>query len=459
MSLADISKQMSRQIQLNQATYVVVDNIGSHLKKVEERRQANDKSGDDAEAKRDQKERDLVLIKTLQNIEAALKSGSAVGGKPAVGSAGGVMGGVAMGVAGIGRGVGIAAGLAGLGAGLAAFITALNAAGAASDFFGTDMTLLKKQMVTLGEAFSEMPTDGLVKIGALMAAGGALGALFGPVAAGKAAVGMGAIGAGLGAFFAGVALGDKGISMLGADGSALKSLLINTSEGLSALSMVNFDNLIKFGIAGPAVGLGMAGMLGAKGLGALGSAIDGIMGFFSGDDKSVFEKTAEELKHLENINFDNVEKINPLSDAFNRLADSMNKFNDVDFSDYEDQMEKFAEATSKTILLMTAMWEGKKVGSGWFDGLPEMDFKPGLQSGHIENVTAQLTGIAQIAGVQPNTSGETITTQTTELQTVSSMQTPIILSSPTNTTVNSAPMSLSIGGGISSTDSFDQGTR
>jgi hypothetical protein len=183
------------------------------------------------------------------------------------------------------------------------------------------------------------------------------------------------------------------------------------------------------------------------------------MGFFTGDDKSVFEKTAEELKHLENINFDNVEKINPLSDAFNRLADSMNKFNDVDFSDYESQMEKFAKATSKTIYLMTAMWEGTKVGSGWFDGLPEMDFKPGLQSGHIESVTAKLTGIAQIAGVQPNTSGQTITNQTTELQTVSSIQTPIIVSSPTNTTVNSAPMSLSIGGGISSTDSFDQGTR
>ena len=237
MSLADISKQMSRQIQLNQATYVVVDNIGTHLKKVEERRQANEKSGDDAEAKRDQKERDIVLIKTLQNLEAALKSGGKGGSTPAIGSAGGVMGGVAMGVAGIGRGVGIAAGLAGLGAGIGAFMVALNAAGAASEIFGTDMTLLKKQMVTLGEAFSEMPTDGLVKIGALMAAGGALGALFGPAVAGKAAVGMGAIGAGLGAFFVGIGAGDAIMSAIGGDGSTLKALLVNTSEGLAGSSV------------------------------------------------------------------------------------------------------------------------------------------------------------------------------------------------------------------------------
>ena len=65
-------------------------------------------------------------------------------------------------------------------------------------------------------------------MGALLGAGGAFGALFGPSKA-DGAVGMGAIGLGIGAFFAGLAASDGLITMMGTDGSMLKSQM-STSQ-------------------------------------------------------------------------------------------------------------------------------------------------------------------------------------------------------------------------------------
>lgn len=124
---------------------------------------------------------------------------------------------------------GTAAGLGALGVGIGAFFAGLAIGDKAQAMIGADMQTTKKNMITLGEAFAETPTEGLLKMGVAAA----IGAKFGSM---KGALKMGFFGAGLGAFFAGIALGDKGMSLLGADGSSVKSMMINLGEGLGAFS-------------------------------------------------------------------------------------------------------------------------------------------------------------------------------------------------------------------------------
>ena len=69
-----------------------------------------------------------------------------------------------------------------------------------------------------------------------MAAGGALGALFGPGKSMKAGFGMFAIGAGIGGFFAGLSLGAAGIDILNTDASSLVPVMKNVAEGLGAFA-------------------------------------------------------------------------------------------------------------------------------------------------------------------------------------------------------------------------------
>ena len=82
------------------------------------------------------------------------------------------------------------AGLGALGMGIGAFFGGLALGDAALSYANTDMSALKRAMVGLGEAFDETPTKGLIVMGGLMAAGGALGALFGPGKSMKAGFGM-----------------------------------------------------------------------------------------------------------------------------------------------------------------------------------------------------------------------------------------------------------------------------
>lgn len=85
VAILDQNKLLSNMEDTNISTYVVVDDIGAHLKKAEERRQAQ--SGDELESQRDNKIRDSQLLKTLENINSSLKNGSLGGGsKPSSGS-------------------------------------------------------------------------------------------------------------------------------------------------------------------------------------------------------------------------------------------------------------------------------------------------------------------------------------------------------------------------------------
>lgn len=264
-------------------------------------------AGDRLEERRKNKEFKDSLMKSIHNIENNTVGGVTQKGSFGASAGKGIGAGVGAGAGfilkGLGAGVGLFAGLAGLGFGIGAFFTGLSAGDKLSAMIGTDMSTVKKQMVTLGEAFADTPTEGLLKMGALLAAGGAFGALFGAKRSGSAAVGMGAIGLGFGAFFAGLALGDKAGSWMNTDMSSLKNMMINLAEGLGAFSgqsLVALGALLGAGaLFGAVGGAGAAGMA-AVGMGAIGlglgaffaglAATDGlikILGFFGADGTGI----------------------------------------------------------------------------------------------------------------------------------------------------------------------------
>lgn len=240
-------------------------------------------TGDDLEEKRDQQVFNEKMVDLLRQISVNTKGGSGSssgGGAPKQGKfAGALAGGLGIAAKGVGLGVGLGA----LGFGIAAFFSGLSLGDATGSYLNADMSTIKKQMVTLGEAFAETPTDGLLKMGALLAAGGAFGALFGPTKSAKAAVGMGAIGLGIGAFFAGLAASDGLSTLMSADGSMIKSQMINLAEGLGAFSD---SSLASLGVLlGAGALFGQAPAIAGKaavGMTLIGTGIAGFMSAFAG---------------------------------------------------------------------------------------------------------------------------------------------------------------------------------
>ena len=88
------------------------------------------------------------------------------------------------------KGLGMAAGLGALGVGIGAFFTGLAIGDKLQALIDTDMSATKKNMITLGEAFAETPTEGLLKMGVVALIGAKFGSL-------KGALKMGLFGAGL----------------------------------------------------------------------------------------------------------------------------------------------------------------------------------------------------------------------------------------------------------------------
>ena len=318
----DIYGYLDTVIARSELTSTRLDNLNStNLQILQTIEAAQQPSGDDLEARRDQQTFNNQMLGVMRQI-ASNTGGSGGGGGDAPKQ--GVFqqslaGGLGIAAKGIGAGVGLGA----LGLGIGAFFAGLSAGDAAGSYLNADMSTIKKQMITLGEAFSETPTDGLVKMGALLAAGGAFGALFGPSKAAKGAVGMGAIGLGIGAFFAGLAASDGLITMMGTDGSMLKSQMVNLAEGLNAFSgssMAALGALLGAGalfgqapaIAGKAavgmtlIGAGIAGFLTA--FAAVGKVAD-FIGADGSSMRTIMINLAEGLNPLSQLDAGNLTEL------------------------------------------------------------------------------------------------------------------------------------------------------
>ena len=386
-----------------------LDTINTSVLKVAQSFQINNGSddetggGDALEEKRDNKLINDRILATLEAIEKNTSNGKSVGKGKGVG--GGL--GFAM------KGLGAAAGLGALGLGIGAFFTGLAMGDSLQAMIGTDMSATKKNMITLGEAFAETPTEGLLAMGVLSG----VGAIFGSF---KGAMKMGFFGAGIGAFFGGLALGDKGMSMLKMDGSAIKTMMISLGEGLNAfsgtslaalgaliafgsafgskaviglpllgtglslffgafdlaalagidgsglgtmlgnlatglapLSELNGLNLIAVGGAMTALGIGMTALFGGTAIAKVFSVIGSV---FSGkDDEDMFTKLYNGLLPLSTLNADNLKGLGDISSVIDGLSDSLDRLIDTDYDAVNDSIGKFGKTMSYAIPMMAAM--------------------------------------------------------------------------------------------------------
>lgn len=194
-----------------------------------------------------------------------------------------------------GKGLGVGAGLAGIGAGIAGFMAAISAGGKITEWIDTDMSALKNVMVTVAEAFDEMPVGGFLKMGALLAAGGVAGSLFGIGGAIGGTVGMIGIGVGVAGFLGALAGMSAAAEKFGTDGSKIKDIMTNVSAGLNAFKGEGLTTLaallVPGALFGAALGVGAVsggGLIAAGagigvpvGLALVGAGLAGFLGAFS----------------------------------------------------------------------------------------------------------------------------------------------------------------------------------
>ena len=373
--------------------------------------------GDALEEKRDSKLADDKMLKALEGIQKNTKGGTSKGSfKESAGK--GIGAGLGKGLGIAVAGLGAAATLGALGFGIGAFFTGLSLGDKAQAMIGTDMSATKKNMVTLGEAFAETPVEGLVAMGVAAAVGSKFGSM-------KGALKMGFFGAGIGAFFSGLALGDKGMSLLNTDGSALKNMMVSLGEGLNAFSgtsLIALGGLIAFGSAFgaaaavglPLLGVGLAGFFGAfdlaaaagvdgSGLGtmlgnlasglaplselngdnlidvgagmtalgvgmvalfggkAIGAVFDFIGNIFGGDDEDMFTKLYNGLQPLSTLNADNLKGLGDISSVIDGLADSLDRLIDMDYDAVNDSIGDFGKTMAYAIPMLAAM-KGRGTG-------------------------------------------------------------------------------------------------
>ena len=280
---------------------------------------------------------DMVGLKTLvMNLDDVFQEMSgkgmiAIGGLLAAGGAFGAL---------FGPGASMKAGFGmfAIGAGIGGFFAGLAAGSAGVDIFATDGANLATLMKNLAEGMGAFASRDLTGLTALLAAG----ALFGqaPAAAGKAAIGMGLIGAGIGAFFLGIAGIGKVAELIGADGSGIKTIMTNLSEGLTALSSdaIDTEKLLSFGLVGASVAAGMAALTASGMIKGLTSFVGS---FFKDDGPTVFERIAQDLKVLSEVPLPKLEGFGEMSKSIFNLGMGLDKIAGIDMDDFRDNIKEF----------------------------------------------------------------------------------------------------------------------
>jgi hypothetical protein len=207
----------------------------------------------------------------------------------------------------------VATGMTLIGAGIGGFFAGLTGATDIAAFLGADGSGIKNMMINLADGLAAFSSRDLGALGAMLGVGGLFGAVPGGLAiAGGAALGMTAIGAGIAGFlgaFAGV--GDIA-AYFGADGSGIKTMMINIGEGLSAFNTVDGGKVLSAAAAMTALSPALILFFGAQGIS---SVLDGITKFVtwvSGGDDPI-TTVVNQLRKFEEVNFDKLRGAEGLS--------------------------------------------------------------------------------------------------------------------------------------------------
>ena len=303
-------------------------------------------------------------------------------------------------------------GLAAVGIGLAAFLTALGASDALIGMMNGDGGVnLKNLMVNIAGGLEAFSTKGFAMLGTLMA-GGALMALF-PGGATATVKGIAAIGVGLGAFILALAGISKLGAVIGVDGSAFKVLITNIAGGLEELAKIPADGLLTKVTAlagiGPALISAVLGSTAAQTVETLINGAKKAMNFLFGTDfenqdaarKSMVKNLVDALEPLNNIDMTLVGRLDSLSGALRKFVSNLNALKSVSMKGFEKNVKDMMQGMALQIAVLDKMANGGKVGTGYFDGIPETDFGKGFLSPELktDELVEQMKKVRSILGV------------------------------------------------------------
>ena len=307
-----------------------------------------------------------------------------------------------------------AIGLPAVGLGLAGFFTALAGADALMSMMGGDQgENLKKLMTNIAGGLSVFGSKEFTALGAAMGAGALLG-LF-PGGAQAASLGIASIGVGIGAFITALAGISKLGSVLGVDGSAFKVLITNIAGGLTELNKIEGEGLLKK--VGAIAGIGpalLSAMVGTGGVQLVDGLIDGakkIVNFLFGTDlkdqkttrANMIQDMVDALEPLKTIDISVADNLDRLSGALTKFMGNLNDLGKISLKGFEKSVKDMIAGMGIQLDLIDKMANGGKVGSGYFDGIPEVDFGKGFLSPDlkVDDLVKQMNKVNMILG-KPN---------------------------------------------------------
>ncbi len=260
----------------------------------------------------------------------------------AAGALGGLLatGGLFAAFSGLGTSVKMAVGMTAIGAGLGGFMSALATTGGLAAMAGFDGEGFATVAGNIAEGLGAFSNRDMAGLAGLFAVGSIFGAVPGGLAVqGMAALGATAMGLGIGGFVSGIALGGGLASLLGSDGSSLKTILVNLATGMKSFNGIKGDNFEKLGLGMAGLGAGIGALfvsLGANGVvQGINNLKDNFMGFFTGKEveeaKSPFEALAEMIKPLEKVDFSQINDIDgpKFKSAMTGIADGLNAYSKI----------------------------------------------------------------------------------------------------------------------------------
>jgi hypothetical protein len=314
-----------------------------------------------------------------------------------------ILGGAAgAGLFGVGKTAGAALGMGLIGAGIGAFFVGLGAADKALSWMDIDGISLRFLMENIAKGLSAFSGGQLAGLAVLLGGTGIFAASgVGLVGVALGATGIGLLGVGLGAFIAGIGAGDAALKIFGIDGTNMRKLMVNIATGLGSLNELDASNLAKLVIPLSLIGPAMVAFLAGDGLIKLGSgvmaAVDKVWSWLTGrkDGKKspgMVEQVVAMLEPLNAIDATKLNLVEKLGVALNSLGLSMSNLQNIDLGDLKSNFKDLAKAMEYSMPLLNGMYEGKNLGSGYFDGT-HYDFRPGLKNLPLDAIVNRMTAL------------------------------------------------------------------
>ena len=299
------------------------------------------------------------------------------------------------GYSGIGAGIGIVT----IGAGIAGFISTLAASDKVMNMMNTKGENLSAFLKNIAGGLSAFSNEQLFGAGGILA----VSPLFGIAAvAGKSIVGLTAIGTAISGFVTGLGLGDillKGASLIGANGSNLKTFLTNIAEGLKPFGELG-DRTLKNVLALGASGFSVLSLLGGTTVGRVTDTV--IEGFRKLGDllfgtnesaknemdrrKTYIAGLVDALKPLEGIKTSAINNLTLIGRALNNFANSVQRIADVNFKDFKENFKDLAISLAGQLKVIDKLANGGvlKGKKGFIFDDDDVDFGKGLTDPNLK---------------------------------------------------------------------------